>query len=76
MDKVIWVLFSLFLYPIVLPIAEYFITTFGLMAFLLCIRKRSKVWIPGMTALAITLISYVIFYTLLDVKLPKGIFSF
>ena len=75
-NKVLWVLFSLFLYPIVLPITGYLITTFGLMAFLLCIMKRSKVWIMGMSALAIALISYVIFYILLDVKLPNGIFGF
>jgi len=75
-NKVLWVLFSLFLYPVVLPIAGYLITTFGLMAFLLCIMKRSKVWIMGMSALAIALISYVIFYTLLHVKFPNGIFGF
>jgi hypothetical protein len=73
--RVIWVLFSLFLYPILLPITGYLITTFVLIAFLLCIGVRSKLWIDVASALAITVISYVIFYTLLDVKFPKGIFG-
>jgi hypothetical protein len=73
--RVIWVLLSLFLYPILLPITGYLIATFMLIAFLLFIGVRSKVWIDVASALAITVISYVIFSTLLDVKLPKGIFG-
>ena len=73
--RVIWVLLSLFLYPILLSITGYLITTFMLIAFLLFIGVRSKVWIDVASALAITVISYVIFCTLLDVKLPKGIFG-
>jgi hypothetical protein len=74
-NRVIFVLLALFLYPILLPIAGYLITTFMLIAFLLCIGERSKLWIDVASALAITVISYVIFYTLLDVKFPKGIFG-
>lgn len=74
--KVVWVLFSLFLYPVILPITGYLITTFGFMLFLLCMMERSKAWILGTSALSIALISYLIFYILLDVKLPKGIFGF
>ncbi len=74
--KVVLVLCSLFLYPILLPVTGYLVTTFGLMAFLLCIMERSKVWILGMSAASIALISYVIFYILLSVELPKGIFGF
>jgi len=73
--RVIWVLLSLFLYPILLPFAGYLVTTFVLIAFLLFIGVRSKLWIDVASALAITVISYVIFCTLLDVKLPKGIFG-
>lgn len=73
--RVIWVLLSLFLYPILLPLAGYLVTTFVLIAFLLFIGVRSKLWIDVASALAITVISYVIFCTLLDVKLPKGIFG-
>jgi putative tricarboxylic transport membrane protein len=73
--RVIWVLLSLFLYPVLLPITGYLITTFILIAFLLFIGVRSKLWIDVASALAITVISYVIFYALLDVKLPKGIFG-
>jgi hypothetical protein len=74
--KVIWVLFCLFLYPFVLPIMGYLITTFGLMVFSLWIMGRSKIWVHGISALIITLLSYVIFYILLDIALPKGIFGF
>jgi putative tricarboxylic transport membrane protein len=73
--RVIWVLLSLFMYPILLPITGYLITTFMLIGFLLFIGVRSKVWIDVASALAITVISYVIFSVLLDVKLPKGIFG-
>jgi putative tricarboxylic transport membrane protein len=74
-DKVILVLLALFLYPILLPFVGYLIMTFVLIAFLLFTGVRSKLWIDVASALAITLISYVIFYTLLDVKLPKGLFG-
>jgi putative tricarboxylic transport membrane protein len=74
-NRVLWVLLALFLYPILLPITGYLITTFVLIAFLLCTGVRSKLWIDIASALAITAVSYVIFYVLLDVKLPKGIFG-
>jgi hypothetical protein len=72
-NRVVFVLLGLFIYPILLPVAGYPITTFALIAFLLCIGERSKLWIDLASALAITIISYVIFLTLLDVKLPRGI---
>ena len=72
-DRVIWVLLALFLYPILMPITGYLITTFVFIGFMLCIGVRSKPWIDVASALAITVISYIVFYTLLDVKLPKGI---
>lgn len=74
--KVIWVLFSLFLYSFFLPIMGYLITTFGLMAFSIGIMGRSKVWVQGVSALIITLASYAVFYGLLSIALPKGILSF
>jgi membrane protein implicated in regulation of membrane protease activity len=54
----------------------YLITTFGLMAFSIGIMGRSKVWVQGVSALIITLVSYVIFYILLSIALPKGILGF
>jgi hypothetical protein len=74
--KVIWVLLSLFLYPFLLPILGYLVTTFGLMAFSIGIMGRSKIWIRGVSALIITLVSYIIFYIFLSIALPKGIFGF
>jgi len=74
--KVIWALCALFLYLLALPRIGYLIATLGLMVFLLSIIERSKVWIQGLSAFAIALASYVIFFILLDIKLPKGIFGF
>jgi hypothetical protein len=74
--KVIWVLCSLFLYPFVLPIMGYLMATFGLMTFSIGIMGRSKVWVHGVSALIITLVSYVIFCIFLSIALPKGILGF
>ena len=70
--RVAWVLLALFLYPVLLPVTGYLIATFVLIAFLLCVIVRSRPWVDLASALVITLISYVIFYRLLDVKFPKG----
>jgi hypothetical protein len=75
-NKVIWVLLPLFIYPLLLPVMGYLITTFGLMTFLLILMGRSKVWIQGVSAFIIVSVSYLIFYILLEIKLPKGIFGF
>ncbi len=72
-SRVLLILIVLFLYPLLLPMAGYLIATFAFILFLLIIGERSKLWIDVASALAITLISYLIFYVLLDVKLPKGI---
>jgi putative tricarboxylic transport membrane protein len=74
--KVIWILFSLFLYCLLLPTIGYIITTFGLMVFLLYVMDRSKVWIVAVSASIIILVSYLGFHILLDAKLPKGVFGF
>ena len=74
--KVACVLFSLFLYPLVLPFLGYLLATFGMMAFLLGIVGRSKVWVRGVNALIVTLASYLVFCILLDVRLPNGILGF
>jgi putative tricarboxylic transport membrane protein len=74
--KVIWVLFFLFVYPFVLPIVGYLLTTFGLMAFMLGTIGRSRAWVEEVTALVITLVSYVVFYFFLGIPLPKGILGF
>jgi len=74
--RVFLVLASLFLYPLILPLAGYLITTFALILFLLCLVERSKMWIEVASSLAIAMVSYLIFFVLLDVRLPKGIFGF
>jgi hypothetical protein len=59
-----------------LPFLGYLLTTFGLMAFLHGIMGRSKIWVWGVNALIVTMASYVVFYVLLDVRLPKGMLGF
>ncbi len=71
--RVVWILLALFLYPLLLPYAGYLVMTFALIAFLLIIGIRSKLWVDIASALAITAVSYFIFFKLLDVKLPKGL---
>jgi len=75
-DRVAKVAVVLFLYAVLLPMVGYLISTFGLMLFLLLIMKRSRIWAQGANALAITVISYIIFFRLLGVKLPKGPLGF
>lgn len=74
--KVILVLFSLFLYIILLPRIGYMFATFGLMIFMSGIIKRSKLWIEVVIPLITILASYFIFNTWLGIQLPKGIFGF
>jgi putative tricarboxylic transport membrane protein len=74
--RVLLVMVALFLYPLLLPLMGYLITTFALILFLLCLVERSKMWIEVASSLAIVLASYFIFFVLLDVKLPKGMFGF
>lgn len=74
--KVVLVLFSLFLYIILLPRIGYMIATFGLMIFMSGIIKRSKLWIEVVIPLITVLASYFIFNTWLGIQLPKGIFGF
>lgn len=73
--KVIGVLLSLFLYPLVLPRVGYLISTFALVGFLLGSTGSSKAWVRGISALIVTIASYVVFYILLGVRLPKGLFG-
>lgn len=74
--KVAYVLFSLFLYTLVLPRLGYLVTTFGLMAFLFGVTGRTRIWVRGVNALIVTVVSYLLFCRLLDVKLPKGMLGF
>jgi len=74
--KLILVLTSLLIYTFFLPILGYLVTTFGLMTLLFSVIERSRLWIKGMIAFISVLLTYVIFYIWLDVKLPRGIFGF
>lgn len=74
--KVILVLFSLFLYILLLPKIGYIISTFGLLVFISGIIKRSQLWIEIVVPLITVLASYFIFNTWLGIQLPKGLFGF
>jgi len=77
-SKVIFVLASLFIYAILLPILGYVIMTFLLMTFLfgIGVTERPRLWVLGVSALFAALLSYIVFCVWLDVQLPKGIFGF
>ena len=74
--KIILVLFSLFLYILLLPRIGYITATFFLMIFMSGIIRRSKLWIEVVIPLITVLASYFIFDTWLGILLPKGIFGF
>lgn len=75
-SKVILVFASLLIYATLFAKVGYLITTFGLMAVLLGVVERRKIWIQGVTALITALVTYFVFYKLLGVQLPKGILDF
>ena len=74
--RVIWVLTSLFIYIILLPLFGYIIMTFVLMTILFGIIERPKPWIILSSAIITVLASYFIFYVWFGVQAPKGIFGF
>ena len=74
--KVIYVLFSLFVYVILLPKLGFLIATFGLMTFLFGIKGRPRLWLQAVSAIVIVLATYVIFHFWLEVQLPRGLLGF
>ena len=73
--KALSTVLSLIIYAVLLPHVGYLLTTFGLMAFLLRIAQRSKLWTQLLIAFVTTVVTYVVFYQWLGVQLPKGIFG-
>jgi hypothetical protein len=75
--KTLGVIVSLLLYPLFLPVLGYLIVTFVLMGFLfLVLGEARRFWLKGLGALLVTFASFFLFYVLLDVRLPKGVFGF
>jgi len=75
--KTLWVIVSLLLYPLLLPVLGYLIVTFLLMGFLfLILGEARRFWLKGLSALFVTCASFFLFYVLLDVRLPTGVFGF
>ena len=75
-QKVIWILFPLFLYPLLLPTLGYLLTTFGLMISTTAIIDRSRLLRICIGTFSMAMGSYFIFRVFLKVQLPNGIFGF
>jgi putative tricarboxylic transport membrane protein len=74
--KTIGVSVSLIIYSLVFTIFGYIVTTFGLIFIAVGVMDRGHLVRRGITALAIAVVSYLVFNTFLDARLPKGIFGF
>lgn len=74
--KVVFVSVSLFMYGIVLSRLGFLIATFFLMTLLFSVERRSRVWIPALSAGVAVVASYIAFSYWLGVPLPKGAFGF
>ena len=75
--KTLLVIVSLLLYPLLLPVLGYIITTFALIAFLFLFLGEAKLyWLKLLGALLVTLASFFVFFVLLDVRLPRGFLGF
>ncbi|MDA8124335.1 MAG: tripartite tricarboxylate transporter TctB family protein [Deltaproteobacteria bacterium] len=68
-----WVVAGLLVYSFVLDFAGYIIATSLLSCLILRIFSPNSWWKPIAIAIAASIASYLLFYGLLDVNLPKGI---
>jgi Tripartite tricarboxylate transporter TctB family len=69
-----WVVGSLILYALFLPLLGYLLTTFLFMANLFSIYERKKWWVVGSSGLLVVLVTYFVFHHWLKVQFPAGIF--
>jgi putative tricarboxylic transport membrane protein len=74
--KGVYVVCSLFLYLLVLPILGYLISTFALMLFIMAAIERWNLWWMGASAATMVVASYLLFDVFLEVNLPRGILGF
>jgi putative tricarboxylic transport membrane protein len=74
--NVILVVASLLMYSILLNTLGYVITTLGLMLLLFALTGRPKMWSWVGSALLSALLSFLVFYSLLNVQLPRGKLGF
>jgi hypothetical protein len=73
--RVVLVLCLLFAYSYLLPLIGYLLATFAVLTGLFSVMRTSRFWLPVGAALVTSVLSYVIFATLLGVQLPKGPFG-
>ena len=69
-----WVVASLVIYALLLPLTGYLLTTFFLMAFLFSVYERKKWWVVGGAGLLVVIITYLVFHHWLKVQFPAGFF--
>jgi putative tricarboxylic transport membrane protein len=74
-NKVVIVLVSLFVYALFLHPLGYLIATFGLMALMFGVMRKTRWWVRVLTAAVTVSATYLLFNIWLEVQLPKGIFG-
>ena len=74
--RAVYVVLILLFYSILLEKLGYLITTFLAMLLLFSIYERKRWWIAATGSIVVTVITYVVFYVLLKVQLPEGVWGF
>ncbi len=67
-----WVVVSLVIYALLLPLMGYLLTTFFLLAFLFSVYERKKWWVVGGAGLIVVVVTYLVFHLWLKVQFPAG----
>lgn len=75
-SRVVLALLSLFLYALVLDYLGYLIGTFLLVLFLMSLMVKKSWWFCPLVSALITVASYALFKTWMEVLLPRGLLGF
>lgn len=74
--RVLLLLIPLLIYPWMMPLVGYLISTFLLMLFFFWILERKKVWLVLILSFLTTIITYYVFSVWLNCQFPSGPFTF
>jgi hypothetical protein len=69
-----WVVGSLLIYALLLPLLGYILTTFFFMGVLFSVYERRKWWVAGSASLLVIAVTYLVFHHWLKVQFPAGFF--
>jgi putative tricarboxylic transport membrane protein len=69
-----WVVASLLIYALLLPLLGYLLTTFFFMAVLFSVYERRKWWMVGGASFLVIAVTYLVFHHWLKVQFPVGFF--